>query len=283
MVECKSLSFRYTHKSPLFENLNLSLSPGHMVGLLGKNGAGKTTLLKLMAGFLKPQAGYVSINQLAPFDRSLAFLDQIAFVPEDFKLPDISIRDLSAKYGVFYSKFDASLFKILISKFDLDPTLRLRHISFGQGKKAFLAFAIALQPSILFLDEPTNALDIPAKQMLRTMLLEHLPEQSLAIISTHQVREISNLVSQVAILDQGRMILNLDIATISTKISMSHTQNIPNNAHILFSEPALGGHLILTQRNSGPETEIDLELLFKAVSANPDIFQNLYSEEACHA
>jgi len=283
MIQCRSLSFRYSRNVSLFENLSFTMEPGHIVGLFGRNGAGKTTLLKLMAGFLKPVSGSIRVNGQEPFARSKEFLDRIAFVPEDFRLPDISVGQLAGQYGSFYSGFRNSLFLELISQFELTPGDHLSRISFGQGKKALLAFAISTNPSILFLDEPMNGLDIPAKQSLRTMLLRHMPEQSLTLVSTHQVREITNLVSSVAVIHQARIIMNADLATISSKVRMYHSKEKPEETSALYSEPAMGGYLVVAERNGEPETEMDLELLFNAVNAQPKFFENLMKSEVQYA
>lgn len=283
MIQCQSLHFRYSRKAPLFENLSLSLQSGHIVGLLGKNGAGKTTLLKLMAGFLKPLSGFIRVHGHNPFDREIGFLDEIAYVPEDFKLPNVSVRQLASQYGVFYSRFQEELYFDLIRQFDLSPEKQLGKISFGQSKKALLAFALAVNPKVLFLDEPMNGLDIPAKQSLRSMLLKHIPEQSLALISTHQVREISNLVSSVAVIDKGHIIMNADLVAVSEKVVMRHSKEKPEAETVLYDEPAMGGYLVVEERKGESATELDLELLFNAVNANPEFFRKLMNVEVAHA
>jgi ABC-2 type transport system ATP-binding protein len=279
MIQCQSLNFGYSLQKHLFRDLSLTVESGHIVGLLGRNGAGKTTLMKLMAGFLSPASGIIKVNEYIPFDRDINFLDTIAYVPEDFRLPNITVRQLGEQYGSFYSSYEQSFYNELISQFGLKPEMKLKKISFGQSKKAMIAFALSVRPLILFLDEPTNGLDIPAKQTLRSMLLRYMPEQSLTIISTHQIREVSNLVSSVIIIDEGNIQVNADLNDLSKSIRMYHSTAKVEGSDIIHVEPAMGGHVVVAKRGEESSSELDLEILFNAVNANPALFNSIAGSE----
>ena len=130
MIEIRDLSFSYSREK-LFSQLNLSLHPGNICGLLGKNGAGKTTLLKLLAGLRFPQNGETRIMGLRPDDRSPGFLQELSFLPEEFSLPSVSPRKYERLYAPFYPRFKSELFSQYLAEFELNPNQNLDRCSFG--------------------------------------------------------------------------------------------------------------------------------------------------------
>ena len=106
MITLSDVSFRYNKKAALFNNLNLSLVPGGIYGLLGKNGAGKTTLLKIIAGIIFVQKGTIQIFGFNPQKRNPRMLADLFFLPEEFGLPAISIENYVRRFACFYPGFD---------------------------------------------------------------------------------------------------------------------------------------------------------------------------------
>jgi ABC-2 type transport system ATP-binding protein len=189
MIELSNLSFSYTRET-LFSQLDLSLRPGNICGLLGKNGAGKTTLLKLLAGLLFPQKGKARIMGMRPNDRSPAFLQELSFLPEEFSLPSVSPKKYEQLYAPFYPRFRSALFSNYLSEFEIEPNQNLDRCSFGQKKKFLLAFGLSTDSRLTLLDEPTNGLDIPSKRQFRKALASVLTDDRLIVISTHQARDL---------------------------------------------------------------------------------------------
>ena len=148
MIEIKDLSFSY-EREKLFSQLNLSLYPGNICGLLGKNGAGKTTLLKILAGLLFPQNGETRLMGLQTINRSPSFLQELSFLPEEFSLPSVSPEKYKHLYAPFYPRFSSQLFSQFLSEFDLDPNQNLNKCSYGQKKKFLLAFGLFGEQVIL--------------------------------------------------------------------------------------------------------------------------------------
>jgi ABC-2 type transport system ATP-binding protein len=211
MIEIKKLDYYYQKNTPLFQDLNFDLKSGGICGLLGKNGAGKTTLLKLMAGLLFPKTGHIQVMQAAPKTRTPELLQNIFLLPDAFSLPAMPIKRYLACYTPFYPNFNLSVYEAAAAAFELPVVKKLTNLSYGQQKKFLLAFGFATGAKLFLFDEPTNGLDIPSKQQFRKLLATHVADDRSFIISTHQVKDIENLIDSVLILDQGKNIFNQSI------------------------------------------------------------------------
>ena len=245
MVKINDLKFSFSKKQqPLFQELNCELPSGSIVGLLGKNGAGKTTLLKIMIGLLRPSEGSVHIMGHLPWERQPSLLRDIYFLPEEFHHPDVSIgRYVKANSG-FYPRFDGELLKKLITDFELPENKRLNQLSYGQKKKFLISFALSTKCRLLVLDEPTNGLDIPSKSIFRKVMAGSLDDDQLVIISTHQVRDVENLIDRVLMLEKGRFIMQKNIYEISAKLHFATTTS-PDGDNILYHEMVPGGYKVI--------------------------------------
>lgn len=265
MLIINDLKFSYSKKqAPLFQDLNCELSSGSIVGLLGKNGAGKTSLLKLMIGLLQPTAGSVRIMEHEPAEREPSLLQHIYFLPEEFHHPSISIRNYVKANAGFYPRFDLQLLNRLITDFELPENKRLNQLSYGQKKKFLISFALSTKCRLLVLDEPTNGLDIPSKAIFRRVMAGSLDDDQLVIISTHQVRDVENLIDRILMLEKGKFIMQKDLYDISSKLHFATTSS-PDGENILYHEMVPGGYKVITPQQGG-ESSVDIELLFNAIS-----------------
>ncbi|HEY2580455.1 MAG TPA: ABC transporter ATP-binding protein, partial [Mucilaginibacter sp.] len=163
MVEIRNLSFGYPGKSLLFKDLDLTLKAGHIYGLLGKNGAGKSTLLKNMVGLAFPASGSCLFNGVNVSKRPVSILEDIYFIAEELFVPSLTPVRFVANTAGFYPKFSQSDFYHYLKALDVDLDTPMDKQSFGQQKKAMIAFGLATNTSLLIMDEPTNGLDIPSK------------------------------------------------------------------------------------------------------------------------
>lgn len=266
MVIINDLKFSYSRKQqPLFQDLNCELSSGSIVGLLGKNGAGKTSLLKLMIGLLQPTEGSVRIMDHEPAEREPSLLQDIYFLPEEFHHPSISIRKYVKANSGFYPRFDQQLLERLITDFELPDNKRLHELSYGQKKKFLISFALSTKCRLLVLDEPTNGLDIPSKAIFRRVMAGSLDENQLVIISTHQVRDVENLIDRVLMLEKGKFIMQKNLYEISSRLHFATTSSAEDGEHILYREMVPGGYKVITPQ-TGRESSVDIELLFNAIS-----------------
>lgn len=278
MVELKNIQFNYKRDKPLFKDLDLVLSPGHIYGLLGKNGAGKSTLLKNIAGLVFPSSGESSVFGFSAKDRLPEMLEDIYVVPEEFELPSISLNTYNSINSPFYSKFNQDEFKKYLTEFELSANPKLSTLSYGQKKKFLIAFGLATNARLLILDEPTNGLDIPSKSQFRKIMASALDEEKLIVISTHQVRDLENLIDSIVVLEKGQIIFNHSISTISEKLAFeSDVAGVPDH-EIIYAEEMYGKRAGIVKNISGVETRVDLELLFNGIVKDSTVMNNQLRE-----
>ncbi|AEC02810.1 ABC transporter ATP-binding protein [Parasphaerochaeta coccoides] len=272
MIHVRDLEFRYgTH--PLFSHLDMDIRGGAIHGLLGLNGAGKTTLLRLLSGQLFPSDGMIDVLGFTPSQRKPDFLSEIFFIPDEINLPDFTGIQYVEMISPFYPWFDAAVCDTLCKDFEVDQRRKLTELSFGQKKKFLLAFGLASMTPIMVMDEPTNGLDIPSKTQFRRAVAAAISPQRCFIISTHQVRDLENLIDPIIIVHNGKIIFNQSIEEISARFSMSHEYGQQPPTEVLYSEQIPGGWVSVHETPAGTDRQpLDLETLFNAVVANPVAF-----------
>ena len=264
MINIKELTFWYSKRNLVFENLSLQLNEGHIYGLLGKNGVGKTTLLKLITGLSFPKSGEVIVDDTIPGNRQPVFLSGIFLVPEEVSLPSMTAIKFAKTYGCFYPSFDLVQFKEFLERFEVKPDQKLSGMSLGQKKKALLSFALASNTRYLFLDEPTNGLDIPSKAVFRSILASSFSEDKTIILSTHQVRDLQSLIDTVIVLENRKIILNQSLDRVAQKFTFGHSLLAPVSGEVLYSTNSEMGQTMMTLNHSGIPGNVDLETLFSA-------------------
>lgn len=262
MINIQKLNFQYPKRAPLFQDLSCELSAGSITGLLGKNGAGKTSLLKMMTGLLFPHSGAIQVNGHIPMKREPSHLENLFFVSEEFFLPAISGKQFVKANAPFYPRFDQSLLDELVNSFELPDTHNLQKLSYGQKKKFLISFALATKCRLLVLDEPTNGLDIPSKSIFRKCMAGALDEDQLVLISTHQVKDVENLIDRILILDEGKFVMQKEMHEISSKLRFANS-SVAEGEEILYSEASPSGYRVITP---GDSSHVDIELLFNAVT-----------------
>lgn len=279
MVKIDNLHFKYG-KNELFKNLQLKVDSGNIYGLLGKNGAGKSTLLKIISGMLYADQGSCSVKGFSSFKRFPQFLEDLYYLPEEFYLPPLKSVEYEVMYGDFYPNFSRVNFREYLKEFDIDPDSekRLSKFSLGQKKKYLLAFGLASGTSLLLLDEPSNGLDIPSKRQFRKLVAMAMSDHRTIIISTHQVKDVENLIDPVIILDDGKILFNENMEMINKNLAVATGREI--NSHALYSEENLNGFTSVLQNETGVEGEIDLEILFNTVIASGERLQKIFKGEA---
>ena len=280
MISIENLSFGYKKNRPLYKNLNLSLQSGSIYGLLGKNGAGKSTLLKNLTGLLFPDTGNLFVNGFVPKKRRPSFLQTIYFIPEEVFVPSLTIRRYMNLYSPFYPKFDEQLFYNYLKVLDVETEDKLNTLSFGQQKKFIIAFALACNTEVLLLDEPTNGLDIPSKAQFRKLISSVFTDERMIFISTHQIRDLDNLIDRIVIVDKGELLLSASVSEVAEKLSFKTLKEMPEDVnHILYSEDALKGISVVVQNTEHEDSKVNLEHLFNAVTEKPDMIKAIFNHK----
>src|SRR3954470_14157786 len=247
MIEVKSMSFGYKRRKPLYKNLNLSLPVGSIYGLLGKNGAGKSTLLKNFTGLLFPDEGSLLVNGYIPKKRWPSFLSTVYFIPEEVYVPSVTINGYKKLFAPFYPLFNEEQLHHYLDVLDVHDKGKLKTFSFGQQKKFVIAFALACNTKILLLDEPTNGLDIPSKIKFRKLISSVFTNEKMIFISTHQIRDLDNLIDHVIIVDNGELLLQASIVEIGRKLCFKNVIDLPLENEVLYSESSLQGYSIVAE------------------------------------
>jgi ABC-2 type transport system ATP-binding protein len=267
MLNIKSLSYHYKPKRNILWNINSDLQPGNIYGLLGLNGEGKTTFLKLIVGMLLPKDGTIEYDGHLSIERCPEYLNDVYFLPDYSKLPDLGIEQFGKLYGAFYSKYDHQQFLDCIKEFRIPTENKLIALSLGQHRKVHLSFALACNSAVLLMDEPTNGLDIPSKAIFRKLLSKYINENRIFLIATHQIRDVDVLLDHLLIMKNGSLVLDKNIYQLSNQFKISKYPSDAENA--LYVQDDLAGPFYLVKNNSGEESRLDIEFLFNAFTNNP--------------
>ena len=277
MVTINNLKFSYgSHQ--VFQNLDLTFDEGKIYGLLGMNGAGKSTLLYLMSGLLFAKGGTVEFNGHNMSRRSPAALADLFIVPEEFDLPAMTFERYIRLNAPFYPNFSREALDRCLQGFGMTADMNLASLSMGQKKKAFVCFALACNTSLLLMDEPTNGLDIPSKSQFRKVVAECMTDNRTIIISTHQVRDVENLIDHIAIVGGGQLLFDMPVAQICDHLTFGDCKLGQQPEGAIYTQPsALGCAVVCSRTAADDETPLDIELLFNAVQANPDSVKQAFA------
>ncbi len=276
MIKTQNLAFSYGKKEVL-RNISLSLEPGKIYGLLGENGVGKTTLLTLLCGLKKPVAGTIDADGHNPYRREPSLLSDQYFLPDDVAPSSDKALEWARSRGCFWPHFSLDLFSEILTVFEVDKDQKLSTMSAGQLKKTHISFALACSVKYLLMDEPTNGLDIPSKAQFRSAILKYTPEDTTIVISTHQVRDLENVIDPIIILDRQDVLLNASLEKISNKLFFDYGNSL--HPESLYSEQLPGGFIQVYPNVTGEDSKVSIEALFNAVHKNKELVKSLFENE----
>ncbi len=279
MIQINQLSYRYSRKRQILSGLDLELPTGKIYGLLGKNGAGKSTLIRNIAGTLFPTKGSCSVLGHEPKQRQIDFLKQLFFVPEECFLPNLSIRQFIAIYAPYYPGFDREQYQHYLQQFAIDPGQHLLALSFGQKKKAMIGFALSANTRLLIMDEPTNGLDIPSKVLFRNMIKEAMKPDRLVLITSHQVRDLDELITDLIIMDQGEILLHETKEAIANTLRFQLTETPSKASDLLYEEKQANGWAQILKNPMALSSPMDVELLFNAMLNSRETINTEFAAE----
>lgn len=207
VIEARGLRKSFGKKTVL-SGIDLSVAPGRIVGLIGPNGAGKTTLLKSILG-LAPVAGQLSVLGLNPRTQRTQLLEQVSFIADTATLPRWMRVSEALDYleGV-HPRFIRSRAEKFLETTNIARQSHVRQLSKGMLTQLHLALIMAIDSKLLVLDEPTLGLDILyRKQFYSSLLDDYFDENKTILITTHQVEEIENLLTDVIFINDGAICL----------------------------------------------------------------------------
>lgn len=246
MIKAEKLSKNFEDFVAL-DGLSCTIPSGCIYGMVGTNGAGKSTLLRIITGIYQPTSGKVTINDEPVFE-NIKIKNKIAFVPDElFFLPGANINRMRDMYKSIYTNFDSERFNYLVNAFGLDQKKNISTFSKGMKRQTAIILALSTRPEYLFLDETFDGLDPVMRNLVKQLICEDVIEKkSTAIITSHSLRELEDTCDQLALLHNGKLVLESDITNIKTSLFKIQTAFTYETSDTLFSEID-----ILHQKKSG--------------------------------
>lgn len=273
MIKIENLGFSYGDNVVL-RNITMTLEEGRIYGLLGENGVGKTTLLTLLCGLKQPKAGEITIDGHTPYKREPSFLSDQYYLSDEVTAINMRAEEYAKSYGKFWDKFDMGKFLEIMEIFENDASQKMNRMSFGQLKKTYISFALACNCRYIFMDEPTNGLDIPSKAQFRKAVTKYTSEDSTLLISMHQVRDLENIIDPIIILDRQDVLLNASIREIAEKLTFDYSNE--RNPNALYSEMTPGGCVQVYPNTGSEESKVNIEALFNTVHLHKELIKGMF-------
>lgn len=210
----EGVDFLYPQASDsALDNINLKISEGDRFGLFGPNGAGKTTLISIMTGLLKPQNGHVTLFGM-DINSTRDAKKLFGYVPQDFAFYDELTPVENLEFFGSWAGLTRSLIKKrtdeLLSVLGLNEVRNkaLKLFSGGMKRRLNIAIGVIHQPKILFLDEPTVGVDVQTRSAIIDYLKQLNSKGATLIYTSHLLQEAQNLCNHIALIDNGKIILN---------------------------------------------------------------------------
>lgn len=275
MIKISNLGFSYG-ANVVLRDISMELQEGRIYGLLGENGVGKTTLLTLLAGLKKNLAGTLEIDGQTPYDRKPSFLSNVYYLPDEVPAPHRKAIDFARDHGQYWTGFSSAKFSEIMNVFDNDQEQRMDQMSYGQLKKTFISFALACNTKYLFMDEPTNGLDIPSKAQFRKAVTKYTSDDSTLLISTHQARDLEAIIDPIIILDRRDVLLNATLDEIAGKLYFDYSSDL--NPAALYQEMVPGGNIQVVPNTMGLESKVNIEALFNAVLLHKAVIKDMFNK-----
>jgi ABC-2 type transport system ATP-binding protein len=217
LIEAHDLSKNYG-KHVALDHVNFAVETGRIVGLIGPNGAGKTTALRAILG-LTPYEGRLRVLDREPFGDRAALMRDASFIADVAVLPAWLRVDQAIDFVAgIHPRFRRDRANALLSKTQITGKRRMRELSKGMKTQVHLALTMAIDAKLLVLDEPTLGLDILARRSFFDALVnDYMDETRTILITTHQVEEVENLLTDVIFIDRGRIVLDCSLEDIATR------------------------------------------------------------------
>ena len=221
ILECNDLSKNYGQKAAL-KNVNLTIEPGQIVGLLGPNGSGKTTLIKLINGLLHPSSGTIRVNGIKPGMETKAI---VSYLSDKNYLSDwMRVEDIVHMFNDFYADFNMQKALDMLKDLDIDYKQKFKTLSKGTKEKVQLILVMAREAKLYVLDEPIAGVDPAARDyILRTILKNYNPEATV-IISTHLIQDVEQIFDSVIFINNGEIALHETVDDVRFKFNKSVDQ-----------------------------------------------------------
>ena len=282
LVEARNVTVSYGAKRAV-DDVSFSIPKGRVVGLLGHNGAGKTTLMKAMVGLAQAQ-GELAVLGLNPLKNRVELLRSACYIPDVAILPRWArVEDLITLMSGLHPKFSSDRARALLKRTSVKLGDKVKTLSKGMVVQAHLALVAAIDAKLMILDEPTLGLDVLSRKAFYEMLLDEWCDgERSVLISTHQVEEIESLLSDVLMLNEGKLVLSISLEDMDRRfVALSHDAAAADQmaaAHPLLKYRVQGGSASLFDGEPpahvqalGKRVRPSLVDLFVALTRKPEL------------
>ena len=239
LIDASDLTLRYGRKTAV-DHLSFTVAPGRVVGLLGHNGAGKTSLMKALVGLRPADEGRLSVLGLDPVRQREQLLQSLCYIPDVATLPRWArVGQLITLMAGLHPRFSAERARTLLARTSVSLSDKVGSLSKGMTVQTHLALVAAIDAKLMVLDEPTLGLDVLSRQAFYEMLIgEWCDGERSVLISTHQVEEIETLLSDVMMLNEGRLVLDISLEEIDRRYQQGGTAALTGHAPAQPAEAA---------------------------------------------
>ena len=206
VLNCRNLTKTYDSAVPALDRIDLTLTRGHIVGLLGPNGSGKTTLLKLICGLLTPTSGEINVSGYPVGTDSKRV---ISYLPDQTYLsPSMRITEALDYFSDFYADFDAARAYDMLMRLSIDPSKQMKTLSKGTKEKVQLILVMSRRADLYLLDEPIAGVDPAARDFILHTIVNNFDTRATVLISTHLIYDIEPVLDEAIFLSQGHVLLH---------------------------------------------------------------------------
>lgn len=204
LVEFTNIRKGYGIHKMIFNDLNLNMESGKIIGLLGPNGSGKTTMIKMLAGLLKPEAGTITVDGKNIGHESKAI---VSYLPERTYFNEaLKINQVINMFKDFYADFDETRAYSMLELLKLDPNMVIKKLSKGNKEKVQLIMVMSRRAKLYLLDEPIAGVDPAARDYIIETILSNYDSEATILISTHLIYDIENILDEVIFLKEGNVV-----------------------------------------------------------------------------
>lgn len=207
LIQIKGLNKSYGKKQVL-KNINLDLTSGKIIGLLGANGSGKTTLIKVLNGLLKDYQGTITVDNQPLGVHSK---EVISYLPDEPYFDNwMTTSDVLHLFEDMYKDFDINKALSLMERLSVEKKVKIKHLSKGMKEKFQLALVMSRKAKIYILDEPIGGVDPAARDFILDVILSNYDEGSTILLSTHLIHDIEKIFDEVIFIKDGAIVLHED-------------------------------------------------------------------------